>query len=378
MRRDTHGRDRRLISSYVLFSARLALLLTLAAPAIGNVAASQSARSDSAGTVVGFVTIKDAAVALPYSVVSVAQLGREQFTNEQGSFRLTALPPGALRLRVRHVGYAPADLDVIVRAGATDTVRIALTRIAVRLTAMQVRAYPECITPGPPPSTDAEFTTIFDQLKQNAEQFRLLASKYPFVYRVERTSSTVFGGNDLRQDGVDTLSLMSDTQWRYAPGTVVTEERQSPTRSGPVTMNIPTLANFADSLFVANHCFFNGGLETIGKEELLRVDFVAASALKEPDVDGAMFLDPATFQIRRSFLHLSKAPKSVPDVLGTEATTIFAELFPSVPVIATVSSVNHLRVNTRRYRPATQTREFQQLIAVAFTGPRPGEDAKRP
>jgi hypothetical protein len=91
-----------------------------------------------------------------------------------------------------------------------------------------------------------------------------------------------------------------------------------------------------------------------------------------------MFLDPTTFQIRRSFLHLSRPAKAVPDVVGTEATTIFAELFPSVPVIASVSSINHLRVNSRRYRAPTQTREDQQLIAVEFTRRKPGEDVRKP
>jgi hypothetical protein len=365
---------------------RIASLIRLAAAvaflSVGNVLPAQlpagNRPGDSTGAVVGYVVIKDAGVVLPYSVVSVAKLGREQFTDGRGMFRMAELPPGRTRLRVRHVGYSPAEVDVVVRAGAADTVRVALSRIAVRLTAMQVRAYPECVSPGPPPASDTALTAIFEQLKQNAEQFRLLVTEYPFIYGVQRTTSTLFGTNDLRRDLVDTVTLLSNTQWEYRPGTVVDQEKHFMRPDGPVTMRIPTLANFADSLFIANHCFFNGGLEVVDGAELARIDFVAASALEEPDVDGSMFLDPTTFQIRRSFLHLSKPPKAVPEVVGTEATTMFAELFPSVPVIATLSSINHLRVNRRRARAATETREDQQLIAVAFTGRKPGEDAKKP
>src|SRR3954452_7897424 len=155
--------------------------------AAGNVALAQVPQADASGTLVGLVTIKDANVALPYSVVSIERLKREQFTNERGLFRIGDLPAGPIRLRVRHVGYSPADIDVLVRAGETDTIRVALSRIAVRLTAMEVRAYPECVTPGPPPATDTAFTAIFGQLKQNAEQFRLLTTTYPFIYGVERT-----------------------------------------------------------------------------------------------------------------------------------------------------------------------------------------------
>jgi len=360
------------------FRELIRLILCSCGLATGKVALAQLPDSSGTGTLIGLVSIKDAAVPLPFSVVSITRLQREQFTDERGRFRVGDLPAGSVRLRIRHVGYSPADTDVVVRAGVTDTIRIALSRIAVRLTAMQVRAYPECITPGPPPATDTAFTTIFEQLKQNAEQFRLLATKYPFIYAVERTTSTLLGGVDLRRDVVDTITLMSDSQWQYSPGTVVVQEKVRGRSAGPVTMRIPTLANFADSLFIANHCFFNGGLETVDSRALLRVDFVAASALKDPDVDGSMFLDPTTFQIRRSFLHLSKTPRIVPDVTGTEATTIFAELFPSVPVIATVQSINYLRTTSRRYRAPTQTREDQQLIAVEFLRNKPGEDVKKP
>jgi hypothetical protein len=360
------------------FRELIRLVFCFCGLATGRVAVAQLPDSSGTGTLIGLVSAKEAGVPLPFSVVSITRLQREQFTDERGRFRVGDLPAGSVRLRIRHVGYSPADTEVVVRAGVTDTIRIALSRIAVRLTAMQVRAYPECITPGPPPATDTAFTTIFDQLKQNAEQFRLLVTKYPFIYGVERTTSTLLGGVDLRRDLVDTITLMSDSQWQYSPGTVVVQEKVRGRSTGPVTMRIPTLANFADSLFIANHCFFNGGLETVDSKELLRVDFVAASALTDPDVDGSMFLDPTTFQIRRSFLHLSKPPRAVPDVTATEATTIFAELFPSVPVIATVQSINHLRVSSRRYRAPTQTREDQQLIAVEFLRNKPGEDVKKP
>jgi hypothetical protein len=354
---------------------RVAAVLGLVA--MSKVASAQLPATDSTGVIVGVVAIKDADVVLPYSVVSIPALAREQFTDDRGAFRLAGLPVGRLRLRVRHVGYSPVELDVAVRGGASDTVHVALTRIAVRLTAMQVKAYPQCVTPGPPSTRDTAFTAIFGQLKQNAEQFRLLSTEYPFLYGVQRTISTLFGTSDLRRDGVDTITLSSAAQWDYRPGTVVEREKRLLRPDGPVTMRIPSLANFADSVFIANHCFYNGGLETIDGTTLVRVDFIAAAALKEPDVDGAMFLDPASFQIRRSLLRLSKPPRAVPDIVATEATTIFSELFPSVPVIATVTSVNYLNPRRGR-RAATQTREDQQLIAVAFTGRKPGEDAKKP
>lgn len=284
---------------------------------------------DSTGSVTGVVIARDGGVPLAYGVVSIAALGREQFTNDRGAFLLDHLPPGRYRLRVRHLGYTPAEIDVAVRPGATDTVRVQLTHIAVRLNAVQVRAYPECKNPEPPRrSADSAFSTVFDQLRQNAEQYRLLINEYPFLYGVQRTLSVTFGRGNVRPESVDTINSRSQDDWRYTPGSVVTRERRRLRPDGPPMMRIPTLSHFADSVFLTNHRFHNGGAEEVDGVELLRIDFVAASRIRDPDVDGSMYLDPATFQIRRAFLHLSKTPSDVPDLLETEATTWFSELLP--------------------------------------------------
>lgn len=334
----------------------------------------------SSGTIVGFVTMKDGGLPLPYSVVSAQGIGRERFTNEAGEFVLAGLPAGTVTLRVRHVGYTPAELPVTVRAGAADTVRVVLTHIAVRLLAVQVRGYPECKNPGPPkPSSDSAFATVFDQLRQNAEQYRLLTREYPFNFAVERIMSTADSDGTMHMESVDTLVLRSVDEWTYRPGDVVTRERaRSPLARGGLMLNLPTLASFADDAFLANHCFYNGGLEVVDGVDLLRVDFVAASRIRDPDVDGSMYLDPVNFQIRRSLLHLSKLPRGVAGLTGVDATTLFGEILPSVPVIAAVSSVNHLETGGRHPTGPVRAFEDQRLVAVTFLKGRPGEDAKKP
>lgn len=333
------------------------------------------------GIIVGFVTAKEARVPLPYSVVAIPSLGRERFTTDSGEFVLAGVPAGDVTLRVRHVGYSPIDLHVTVHADKRDTVRIALAHIAVRLAAMQVRGYPECKSPGPPSAaSDSSFATVFDQLRQNAEQYRLLTRKYPFNFAVERIMSTGQADGTMHIESIDTLVLRSIDEWTYRPGDVVTRETRSSrffTR-GSLLFNLPTLASFADDAFLANHCFYNGGLETVDGTELLRVDFVTASRIREPDVDGSMYLDPVNFQIRRALLRLSKVPAGVRGLAGLQATTLFGEILPSVPVIAAVSSVNQFDTKGRPTDGAVRAFEDQRLIAVTFLKGRPGEDAKKP
>jgi hypothetical protein len=337
------------------------------------------ARRDSTGTVVGVVVTQGAEFPLPYSVVSALDLGRERFSNDRGVFALTDLPAGPVRLRIRHLGYTPADLTVNVRAGLSDTVRVTLTHIVVRLSTFQVRAYPECKNPGvPAPSSDSAFATVFDQLRQNAEQYRLLTEAYPFNYGMTRTLSHTLVNGTSRPDGVDTVFVGGADQWTYKPGGVLS--RSSPSRAGRavLTLNIPTIVHFADHVFLDNHCFHNAGLEAVGKAELLRVDFVAAARIREPDVNGSIYLDPTTFQVKRSVLHLSRLPRGVSGLLETEATTDFAEAFPSIPVIVGISSVNRLEADPKRPLATATTNEEQRLIRVEFTKGLPGDDAKKP
>ena len=348
-----------------------------AAGAVALPVATAQTRPDSTGTIIGLVTTREGNVPLAYSVVSAASLGRERFSDAQGVFALAGLPAGALQLRVRHLGYSPADLNVTVRAGQTDTVRVSLAHIAVRLTAIDVRAYPECKNPGPPKaSADSAFATVFDQLKQNAEQYRLLTDTYPFIYATERTLSSTLVNGDSRTERIDTL-VVTSTRWTYKPGTLVVRTRRGFTSS--TSMNIPTLVNFAEKSFLENHCFYNGGLETVDGVELLRVDFNAAAKIKDPDVDGSMYLDPVTFQIRRSVLKLSKIPSGLRGLAETEAVTLFGEVLPSIPVIADITSVNRFQADSKK--PATaeaSANERQRLISVRFTKGMPGDETKRP
>ena len=121
-----------------------------------------------------------------------------------------------------------------------------------------------------------------------------------------------------------------------------------------------------------------GRVEIVDGANLFRIDFVASARLRDPDVDGAIYLDPVNFHIRRAFLHLSKIPKSVHGLAGVEVTTVFGEIFPSVPLIAAVSSVNHFANNSDRADAPTQAIEEQRLIAVNFLKTRPGAEVKKP
>lgn len=188
-------------------------------------------------------------------------------------------------------------------------------------------------------------------------------------------SVTLVSG-DTKLERIDTLVIGSADQWRYHPGAVVTRAPRS--AMGPMTMSIPTLVHFADKLFLDNHCFYNGGLEIVDGTELMRIDFNAAARIKDPDVDGAMYLDPTSFQIRRSVLRLSRIPKEIRGLEKTEAITTFGEVLPSIPLIAGIFSINEFQVNEKQPKSLASATEQQRLTRVQFLKGMPGEDVKKP
>jgi hypothetical protein len=132
-------------------------------------------------------------------------------------------------------------------------------------------------------------------------------------------------------------------------------------------LHIPSLETLADSTFLGAHCFVDIGRERIGRETLWRVDFRADDRLNVPDVNGSMYLDTATYQVRREVFRLSRAPRQLPWVEGVEVTTSFDEIYPSILAISDISSHTSFApqgVNTRaRAEITTQHRFAMRLVS---------------
>jgi iron complex outermembrane receptor protein len=94
--------------------------------------AAAPAMAQQTGTLEGIVVA--AAGAEPLAGVTVqADGGLRAVTDAAGRFRFTALPAGAYTLTARRVGYADGSASAEVRAGATESVRIALAEQSLLL-----------------------------------------------------------------------------------------------------------------------------------------------------------------------------------------------------------------------------------------------------
>lgn len=321
------------------------------------------------GRVVGRVSVAGTSVGLAYAVVSVPALGLERFTDAGGGFVLGGLPPGAHRLRVRRVGYEPRDTVVSVDAGATTgPIDVGLLRVAVQLAAVRVRARRECSRPGPPDArVDPVAAALFEQVKQNAERARLLAEQHAYVYAMERSFGDPRANGEYVFTAPETLVVTSLRTWRYRAGRVV--DRDTTRKPPEWVVHLPTLLDVADSAFLHTHCFDYVGLDTLYGQTMARVNVTAGRALSEPDVEGAIYLDSASYQIRWTAFELTRPERVESRVRGVRrlrVQTQFQEVLPSLPIISGIRAVTTTQ-RTRRARPVEGV-ETQFLVRFEWTG----------
>ena len=346
---------------------RLAAIFALACLAL-----STSARAQSGRLLTGVVVAKANGEPLAHSMVSLIPAGRQTFTDDLGRFAFQRIAPGRYTLRATHLGFAPLELRVTIPVDSVTTrVRIELSDVQVRLATVKVMADAPCVAPGAPdPAKDREFAVIFQQLEQNAQQYRLLADSFPYAYHEERTNFAVRGDSVIESVDTETVLLRSDKPgWTYHPGHVVSTDFITRQRS----MHLPTLSDFASDDFVKNHCFRYGGEEQTPEGGAVRIDFRAAERLKSPDVNGTILLDAKSYQIRRAELRLSHVPTALHKVAAVDVTTLFREVEPSVLVFSEVHGVSTM-VPSKDLLDHIETVEDHVLVDFGFirTDPRTG------
>jgi len=346
----------------------VAALLAAAAPA--------GAQGAEGRILTGVVVAAASQAPLGHSMVSLQPVGRQTFTDDLGRFAFRSLPSGSFRLRVTHLGFAPAELAVTIAPDTAPTrVRVELAAVQVRLATVKVTADAPCVAPGAPdPEREREFSAIFQQLEQNAQQYRLLADSFPYAYHEERTNYSVRGDSVLESMHADTALLRSDKPgWTYRPGRVVSTDFITRQRS----MHLPTLSDFASAEFVRNHCFRYGGAEHTPDGDALRIDFRAADRIAAPDVNGTILLDATTYQIRRADLRLSQVPAALRRVAAVSVTTLFREVEPSVLVFSEVHGVSTM-APSKDLLDRVESVEDHVLLDFGFLRADPRRGAQRP
>ena len=317
-----------------------------------------SAQENTTTVIVGRVAVRGGGP-LPFATVTINGKN-QQFTDSLGRFQVEGIAAGNVTLRSRRIGFSPAEQVVRIQRGDTVRVTLEMTRLAIRLPAVQSIAH-VCSKPGAP-GGDAEpgLVMLYQQLQQNAENFRLLSLAHPYVYATQRQFVTTYRDSVIDRSPLEELTGTSAKAWKYEPGKMVFE------KNATTSMHLPTLATFAEESFARSHCFYYAGTVDIDGQQMLRVDFAPDAKLREPDVSGSIYLDPTNYQIRRSDVTLSKVPYHLSgQMTGHTVRTYFSEIMPGVPIIGAV------RAEVARLRDGEVLTEMQQVVQVHFVNGKP-------
>ncbi|MEO5590688.1 MAG: carboxypeptidase regulatory-like domain-containing protein [Gemmatimonadaceae bacterium] len=317
-------------------------------------------------TFTGTVVADGTGMPLPYSAVTIDPVGRERFTDQSGGFTFYGIPAGAYRVRVRQLGYIPLDTTIQIGPRASVSQVLVMTRIATALAGVQVSAPPRlCIVPDEYGFVgDIELATVLAEVRKNADRERLLRKTYPFEYRMAQSHSTVDLVTRKATIRYDTMQFRSDDNWRYRKGRVVSDDRNR--LFGEIrVMRLPTLADLADRAFLTAHCFKYSGISDFGGLPTYRIDFAPDSALIAPDVEGSIFIDSASYLIKRAEFRLTRGGTVKPPILGMSVITTSREILPNVALFDMIVSAQPLGAEVPGANP-TEFRERQQLLSFRF------------
>ncbi|HJS42119.1 MAG TPA: carboxypeptidase regulatory-like domain-containing protein [Gemmatimonadales bacterium] len=309
------------------------------------------AQSDLRGT----VTSAETGRPLGYTIVTLYPHRDKQFTDARGMFAFEGTSAGSYLLSVRQIGYLPVDTQIVTRNDSPTTVRIVLRPLAIELPPVTIASIP-CTNPGPPDSSDATLLAVFEQLRENARRYELLAESYPFQYTLELSDRTVYQRGDTGKPEVRKLRFSSRDDRPYHVGRVV-EPAWGPwgNPANTVVIHSADLQHLGNETFIENHCFRLAGADTIGKDALVRIDFEPAKRIGTADMAGSAYLDPVTYELRYMATSLTRPERSeLTDVRSMTFLTRFRNIAPGIPLQDSLIAITTYRYGGKRTKINTQ------------------------
>jgi hypothetical protein len=314
----------------------------------------------------GTVVRQDSTSPAPYSSVELVEVHARHLSDDAGhfSFKVAA---GRYHVLVRQLGYAARDTIVDISERSPPPVLVVvMTAVTIKLSDVAVRAPQVCTTAGVDSNATPVLGEFMADVRQNADRELLLRRSYPFEYTVEDVqTSTPVGSTDSARLVIDTLGYRSDELMPYGRGNTVFTDRSDP-RGAWERMRLPSTLDFADSTFLATHCF-DYGIAPSGNYD---INFRPLAAITAPDVEGTVTLDSLTFVVRSAVVRLTHAAAVAPGYGHLEVRTTYREVLPRIALPDTISS-------TQRYStPAPDSRTFvatevQSMRTLRFIGKAP-------
>lgn len=283
-------------------------------------------------TVTGEVVHAESAAPLAYVSVSVLPQPAHLLTSEGGSFRITGLLSGRIRLRFKRIGFAPKDTTLDLADNASVRIRVALQRLVLQLPAVVVSG--KCTDQTPFETRPAVLGELVDQVNQNAERMKLLAASKPFLIHLVRVRGTRDRGNGIVVIYKDTVTRRPLPADPYRPKQVLRPGEGID--EGRWLIALPEAPDIADTAFTNNHCFHYAGRTQFEDDSVIAVTFEPVPWLnKEVDIKGTLYLRAEDYQLVGSVTKLNRIPAQFrrSGLHDYAVRARFAEVVDGIPVL---------------------------------------------
>ena len=306
---------------------------------VSVVAALSPARAQTA-SVAGQIFARETGEPLASATISVMSQGTQLLTGEGGQFTLRNLPAGEMRLRFKRIGYVPRDTALTLGANDTARIRIEMTRLAIQLPPMVING--KCTDRAPFEERPAILAELFDQVKQNAEQVRLLTKERPFVLKTIRVRGFRTRDKRIAATQIDTVVRPAMPTEAYIPRRVL--GRGEGIDAGLWVVKLPELPDFADTAFTNSHCLQYAGQTHFEADSVIQVDFEPVPWLdKDVDITGSMYIRVNDYQLIALVVKLNRIPSQFRGVREFSVRARFTEFVTGVPVLSDWELTNTFR-----------------------------------
>ncbi len=227
-------------------------------------------------------------------------------TDERGRFLLTAPVAGTYSLRAQRIGFADTNTGGLkLTAGATRDIRMASTSKAVALEGIVATGKRRCKLE--PESADRTFA-LWEEARKALEAAKLADRKRLVRYDVVEYEREL----DPHQLAVRSEQRKPRTEYARHPfGSKLTAEQLSQggfiqERSGQLYYYAPDADVLLSSVFQGDHCF-----HAEAGDSLVGLAFEPAHDRDVPEIEGVMWLDPHSAELRRVDFRYTKLPWNV-------------------------------------------------------------------
>ncbi len=320
----------------------------------------------------GFVTLLD----------ETGEAVQADFTSVSGTFSLTAPGPGQFRVRVERIGYEGwTSESYTLAAGERQTIQIEIPPEPVLLADLRVEVVRSCLDD---PSQGAELAKVWEEARKALATAIWAERKGQITFTLTEYDRTLEPGSlAIREAQSRVRTRVRLPPFESIPVSELTESGYAIIDVDTATYYAPDATVLLSQEFQDTHCF---GLRRarLGETPVLGVTFTPRGSRSVVEIEGTLWIDEATAELRRVQL----VYRNVPLPRGTDRRLVGADLsfarLPNGPFYVRewwirfpiVGHVKRVGTAVSADRIRTVLAGYKQIggsITNAFVGDRPVE-----